>query len=190
MITREKFDFIKEKYGHHASWAVWAEPADTSKTNMGDLTILDPEINKDLLFQLNPNIILVALNFSMEVKHEPWGNFHSDGQHRQDYKARYALKDSQYWGGYMTDILKDYPELESGKVMAYLRKNPSFELKNVKSFLQELKDLDSKNPIIIAFGSIVYEILKKNLPDHNIQKITHYAHHVNLEKYREEVLKL
>jgi len=83
MITREKFDFIKEKYGHHASWAVWAEPADTSKTNMGDLTILDPEINKDLLSQLNPNIILVALNFSMEVKLEPWGNFHSDGQHRQ-----------------------------------------------------------------------------------------------------------
>jgi len=24
MITREKFDFIKDKYGHYASWAIWS----------------------------------------------------------------------------------------------------------------------------------------------------------------------
>jgi len=23
MITREKFDFMKSKYGHFSSWAVW-----------------------------------------------------------------------------------------------------------------------------------------------------------------------
>ena len=48
MITREKFDFVKKKYGPVASWAIWAHEDGIPTSNMGDLTVLDPEINKNL----------------------------------------------------------------------------------------------------------------------------------------------
>jgi len=187
MITREKFDFIKEKHGKYASWAIWKHEDEKPKSNMGDLLVLDPNINKNLLSEINPNVILVALNFSMEVDHESFGNFHSDGAHRQDYKTRYALRDSQFWGGYMTDIIKNYPEKESGNVVKYLNSHKDFEQENIEFFRQELRDLGTGNPTIIAFGGTVFNILKRNLPEFKILKISHYAHFISKEKLREEV---
>ena len=37
LIEQEKFDFIKEKYALHASWAVWAQQGEKPKSNMDDL---------------------------------------------------------------------------------------------------------------------------------------------------------
>ena len=60
MITREKFDSIKEKYGRVASWAIWAHEDEEPKSNMGDLTVLDPEINKNtILLWAIPLILFV-----------------------------------------------------------------------------------------------------------------------------------
>ena len=39
MVSREKFEFIKNKYGHWTSWAIWPEASDTPKSNVGDLSI-------------------------------------------------------------------------------------------------------------------------------------------------------
>ena len=186
MITREKFDFIKGKYDKHASWAVWAKQGDTPKSNMGDLIVLDPEINKNLLSELDPNVILVGLNFSEDVNHKPFENFHAGGKF-QDYKTRYALRDSPYWGGYMTDILKDYPEKDSKKVNTHLKKHPALEQQNITKFRQEITDIGATNPLLVAFGNIVYNILKRNLADFEIVKIPHYANYVAKEKYREQV---
>ena len=38
----EKFNFIKEKYGHCASWAIWKEVGATPKSNMGDSLVFTP----------------------------------------------------------------------------------------------------------------------------------------------------
>ena len=62
MITTEKFKFIKEKYGLHASWAVWAHAGDRPKSNMGDLSIFG---KPNIELELNSEIVLVALNFSV-----------------------------------------------------------------------------------------------------------------------------
>jgi len=186
LITREKFDFIKGKYDKHASWAVWAKQGDTPKSNMGDLIVLDPEINKNLLSELDPNVILVGLNFSEDVNHKPFENFHAGGKF-QDYKTRYALRDSPYWGGYMTDILKDYPEKDSKKVNTHLKKHPELEQQNITKFRQEITDIGATKPLLVAFGNIVYDILKRNLADFEIVKIPHYANYVAKEKYREQV---
>ena len=48
MISEEKFYFIKEKYQFYSSWAVWAEQGDKPKSNVGDLSVLDPKQNKNL----------------------------------------------------------------------------------------------------------------------------------------------
>jgi len=160
MITREKFEFILKKYGHWASWAVWAEQEPNKpKSKLGDLTILDPQKNKSLLEEINPNVVLVALNFSDGAVNYPLGNFHTDNPHNTAFKLRYALKNTPLWGGYITDIIKDYDQKESAQVVSYLKANKSVVKKNVEIFREELKDLESKNPIIIALGSDVYEIL-------------------------------
>ena len=77
---------------------------------MGDLTVLDPEINKNLLSQLNPNVVLVALNFSQGSVEHPFGNFHSNYPRAHDFKTRFALRDTPFWGANMTDIIKDYDD--------------------------------------------------------------------------------
>ncbi|SVD45636.1 uncharacterized protein METZ01_LOCUS398490 [marine metagenome] len=186
MITREKFDSIKKKYSRVASWAIWAHEDEEPKSNMGDLTVLDPEINKNLLSELNPNVVLVALNFSEDVNHKPFENFHAGGKF-QDYKTRYALRDSPYWGGYMTDIIKNHPEKKSGELVKYLKTHPDEVQSNVESFRQELRDIGAEKPTLIAFGIPAHTILKRNLSEFEIRKITHYAHRINKEKYREEV---
>ena len=187
MITREKFDFIKEKYGYVASWAIWAKQGDTPKSNMGDMSVLDPDIDKNLLSKLNPNIVLVALNFAADTEHKVWEVFHKYRRYGTDFKTRFALRDTQLWGAYMTDILKNYPEVDSLKVLAHLKKHPELEQKNVESFRQELKDIGSENPRLIAFGDTVHKILKKNLAEFEIIKIPHYAHQMSKETYREKV---
>ncbi len=188
MISPEKFDFIKKKYGLHASWAIWAEEGTTPTSNIGDMSILDPKINKNLLSELNQDIVLVALNFSIDVKHEPWENFHTSRTHGTDFKIRYALRGTKLCGAYMTDILKDYPEMDSHKVRAHLKKHPELEQKNIEFFRQELKDIGAENPRIIAFGNVVFDILKRNLENRfQINKIPHYAHYMSKEEYREKV---
>jgi len=37
MITREKFDFIKEKYSHFVSWAVWAHEDEKLKSRVRNM---------------------------------------------------------------------------------------------------------------------------------------------------------
>ena len=186
MIAKKKVNFLREKYGKHASWAIWAEAGIKPKDNMGDLTVFDIEINKNLLSELNPDIILVALNFSESVNLKPFENFHAGGKF-QDYKTRFALKNSPLWGGYMTDILKDFPEKYSNNVYSYLRKHPKIEDENIHKFRQEIQDVGSENPLLVAFGEIVHKILIRNMQDFKIIKIPHYAHQISKEKYREKV---
>ena len=78
-----------------------------------------------------------------------------------DYKIRYALKDTMFWGAYMTDIIKDFEEKISGKVRTYLKENKEFEEENVSYFLQELDDIGSINPTLVAFGNDTHSILEE-----------------------------
>ena len=186
----ERFNKIKEKYQYYASWAVWAEGT-LPMENVGDLSVLDPTLNPQLLEQLNPNIVLVALNIAAADIEEPWENFHSSWHHAQDYKIRYAVRDTPLWGAYMTDIIKDHPELVAANVHAHLAHNPDVLHQNVENFKQELKDIGAKKPKLIAFGNVVCDILIDNLADEfEIFSITHYSHFINRDTYRNEVLEL
>lgn len=94
MIDPTTFEFIKEKYGSYASWAIWADPGEKPKDNVGDMSIFNIQTNSALLQQINPNIILVGLNISRGVIKHPLGNFHDPRPDAMDFKIRYALKDS------------------------------------------------------------------------------------------------
>lgn len=64
MISRQKFDDIKRKYEEAGSWAVWAEAGEKPKSNIGDITVLDPGLNPLLLDIIQTNVIIVGLNLS------------------------------------------------------------------------------------------------------------------------------
>ena len=88
----------------------------------------------------------------------------------------------------MTDVIKDLNEASSRKVMKYLRDNKSFEEENLGVFRKELEDLGATDPTIVAFGKDAYSILERNLGDkHRLVRITHYAHYINRDRYREQV---
>ena len=186
----EKFEFIKNKYQFWSSWAVWAEEGDSPKSNVSDLSVLNPEVNPKLLDDLNPNIVLVALNVSRGDISEPFANFHDARPEATDFKIRYATKDTNLWGAYMTDIIKDHEEKISGKVRKFLIDNQNFEKENIDFFLNELSDIGANNPTLIAFGNDTFDILQRNLREEfTILKIPHYAVYTGKEKYRGQVAK-
>ena len=188
MLSQEKFEFIKKKYGHYASWAVWADFGDKPKDNMGYLSIFDIHTNPNLLEQLQPNVILCGLNISRGVIEFPLANFHDVRPEAMDFKIRFALKGSPFWGAYMTDIIKDFEQKISGKVISYLKNDKSFEKQNIKVFREEINDLGIDSPTIIAFGRDAYSILNRNFKkEFKIIKIPHYSHFISKENYRKEV---
>lgn len=190
MITKELYLSIAKQYGEFCSWAVWADQGAKPKSNIGDMNIFDIAKNPNLLAQLNPNVIMVGLNFSRNIIKEKFVNFHDSASEGQDYKIRYAFKNTKYYGAYMTDIIKDFEELISGKVVQYLRLNKEFELQNIRLFEQELLDLGAKDPLIIAFGTVTYEILYKHFRNkYRLIKVPHYSNYISKEDYKDEVAK-
>ena len=186
-ITLERFKKITEKYGNMSSWAVWKriEEDQPPKKGMGDISFFENP-SKKLLKTLNPNIVLVSLNISKGIP-RVFGNWHPDYSSAQDYKLRYALQDTPFWGSYMTDIIKNHPEMDSKKLIDDLKKTPGLAQKNIDNFIQELKDIGAKNPILIAQGGATFKILKKYLKDkYRIFKVTHYSAFMKKEQLREE----
>ena len=186
MITRERFDLIKKNWGEIASWAVWAEMGATPRTNIGDLTIFKRE---EILETLNPKILFVGLNISRDdlKDREPFANFHSNYGHAQEYKLRQVLKGTRLWGGYLTDIIKDHPDINSANVLKKLKEDPDIEIKNVERFKREINDLGVERPIIIALGGAAHKILSRNFKQLIVVKMTHFSARVKLEKYKSEV---
>ena len=192
MITEEEYNSISDKYGYVCSWAYWAEADEKPKSNISNMEVFDLNKNLQLLHTLHTDIVMVALNFSREVAFEkPFMNFHDANPHGQDYKIRYAFRDTEFYGAYMTDIIKNFPMLNSKDVLSHLKKNPEVVQSQIDSFREELKFIKSNKPTILAFGKDTFNILNKGLLvteyTHLIQ-ITHYSHHISKEKYREESL--
>jgi len=190
-ISLELFKSIESNFGSVASWALWESPGETPKSNIGDMDILDPNKNPNLLECLNPNVVMVGLNFSRTIQLEKaFQNFHDKSPYANDFKIRYAFENSPYYGAYMTDIIKNLEMVSSNDVLVYLKSNPTIIMENIEVFKMELKAIGSNKPLILALGSdafnILYENLDNNLYSHLI-KITHYSHRISKEAYRDEV---
>lgn len=187
MISIEKFVEIRERYGHFASWAIWTDEKVNPKDNIGDLSVLNPDTNLRLLRLLHGNSILLELNISRRIE-RPFGNFHDPRPTATDFKIRYALKDTSYWGSYMTDIVKDFEEKVSGRVMSFLRSNKDFEQDNIRTLRKEIELLGFSNPVLVTFGKDAEKIAKRNLgKEFRIFGIPHYANYISKEDYRMQV---
>lgn len=189
MLDKQRFEFMTHKYGKCSSWAVWAVESLRSKDNVGDLSIFDPVNIDNLLPLLQPQFVFIGLNFAERNVNKPLANFHDPSSHAMDYKIRYALKDTQFYGAYLTDVIKGFHENNSKSTMKYLQKNPHVEKENINLLEEEISDLGVSNPVLIAFGIDSYKILQRNLSrKYKILKILHYSHHISKVNYRVEVL--
>lgn len=192
-ISKELYDKLRESFGMYSSWAVWADAEDGKpKSNIGDMSIFN---DPNLLNKLNDRYIFVGLNaaeheYEKESECQPWNAFHSsDNKRQQDYKLRYALMGTNYWGSYMTDILKEYKKTNSRDVEKYIKglDNVFQDDKYIGGFIKEL-ELFETPPTLIAMGNSVEKILKRYFSNYDIVKIQHYASWIGKEKYREKVL--
>ena len=189
MIDAARYDFIKQRHGAYGSWAVWAPPTSTPKSNMGDLTVLDELVNHTLFETLNPGVVMIGLNISREF-HKPFRNFHDPSPRANDFKIRYAFHDTPFWGAYMTDVIKGFVEPVSGKLLDYLRRHPGFVCTHVNTLRAELLDLGHPKPLILAFGRAVHGLLDENLRAEDFSalvSLTHYSHRISKEAYRDSV---
>ena len=208
MLDRKTYRLMKRKYGDDASWAVWCPQTDKKapKSNMGNMAWAKDE--EKLCSELNPNFVFVGLNKSKRPKEKsedensnakiPWKNFHSGYSRGNSYKLRYALKDTPFWGAYMTDIIKEIPDKDSNKVVQAIKTNSKKLVpkltkvtieRNRKKFEAELSLLGG-NPVLVAFGNDAYKFIKPLEGKYKIEKLPHYSSRDNIpkEEYREIVL--
>jgi len=190
MIDGQQFENIKRNHGSYASWAVWADASDKAKSNMGEISHFK---NESVLGFLKNNIVMVGLNLSSSgPSSEPFLNFHSRNPRANDFKIRYAFKDSLYYGAYMTDIIKTRVEVVAKNVMRYLKEHPKAIEENLETFREEMQDLKATAPVILSFGKDTYSLLNKNLNRNEYSKLirlTHYSHRISKETYKETVFK-
>lgn len=191
MISQQNYNELLKKFWDVASWAMWKKPiGNCPKSNVGNLAVFNAP---DLLEKINTGFVFVGLNGS--GKHEDylesdkaWFNFHSDSPRGHDYKLRYALYGTPLWGSYITDIIKYYQEVDSSKVVSYVRNNSEVLKENIEAFREELNLLGGR-PVIVALGGAAYDFLRENLgKEYKIIKVKHYSFTIGKEKYREEML--
>ena len=191
MINKQSYNDLLKKFWDVASWAIWMKPErNRPKSNVGNLSVFD---DPDLLEKINTGFVFVGLNGSgvhndyLELNNA-WFNFHSASPRGNDYKLRYALYGTPLWGSYITDIIKYYPEVDSGKVIQYVKNNPSVLQQNIVAFREELRLLGGQ-PVIVALGGAAYDFLIENLgQEYKIVKVKHFSYTIGKEKYREEIL--
>ena len=193
MITRENYEILRSQYGSVSSWAVWRPAGATVKSNTESLAwVNDP----DLLQILNTGFVFVGLNGSSTHGeqnghvYEDWANFHSGYAYQNDFKLRYALQGTRYWGSYITDVIKHFSEVDSNKVSSYLNRHPEVVRSNIEELKNELSYLGGR-PVLVSMGDKTYQILKGYLGnEYKIVKIKHYSFTINKDDYRTEVLQI
>jgi len=192
MVEKDQYERLRQRFGKYSSWAIWKNPdPDRPASNTEDMTVFDDE---ELLEKIHTNYIFIGLNAAMhdEINAEDWGAFHSkDTKKQRDYKLRYALKDTEYWGAYITDVIKGYNETNVSEVIKATRNDPNL-LRESKELLKEELEIIGGYPVLVALGGTTYQILKNmrdDLPSiADIIKAPHFSQRISKEKYRARLL--
>ena len=183
----ENGKLVEDVYGkpiNFASWGNWKKRTSYSKVTS------NLEFSDELLQGLQPNIVFCGLNVSTDVEPGNWNNFH-----KKDDSGNSNLRDSiigtRLRGAYLTDLIKFYPETDSGKVESHF-KNKNGELEcHAGWFVKEMIQLKeffwkAKLPlIIIVMGEAAKELFntaeienklrKEKFDDVKVYFVRHYS---------------
>lgn len=188
-ISNDALEGISEKFGWCSSWAVWADVGEKPKSNVGDLSIFNFNKNPNIRDIIHSNYVAVGLNISGGKDFATFSNFHSPNPSGQDYKLRFAFHGTPLWGCYLTDILKNFPEVDSSKVAKFIRNNPEELQPHFDLFREEIKLLGAENSVFLGLGSLATQLVRQALPiGGKVIPLRHYSDYVSKEKYRDGVL--
>lgn len=172
-MNKEQYEILKEKFGHIASFTIWSSPIHGEKSNTSNLELLEKE---DLNSYIQTSYVFVdyksstGYNQRRDGKNIAWMNFHSDKARQNDYKLRYALKDTPLWASYITPLCKEHSMEE-----------------NLRILTEELSYFE--NPTLIALGGNVYKELRSHFQDqYKIIVIKHPSFEIKLDEYRQEII--
>ena len=191
MISRSLYEKMLLKHGEYGSWAVWEAQGVRPKSNMGSQNVFNFETNPKLLDSLRNDVVMDGLNFSRDISESPpFANFHDERPYANDFKIRYAFAGTEYYGAYMTDVLKNLVILDAHSVQRHIKRNPNVVKSNMEAFAEELQDLEAERPMLLAFGRDAHGLLLNHL-DPNLYSrlipLTHYSHQIGKEKYAAQV---
>ena len=181
---------LRENRNYEGSWAIWAPEGPHATDGIGDLTIFDaPNIHE----RLNGDFVFVALNTSDQengqVGRAIWGNFHSRDAHARDFMLRRALKDTEFWGSYITDALKHVRETKGSRVVSQIRRHPD-ELARQKILFLEEMSVFGNMPTLVAFGEktriVLEELYRLSDEGWRVISVPHYS--APSPQYRETVI--
>lgn len=190
-ITRERFDAIKNAWGHVGSWAVWADAAPGAgvKSGIGDLSVLDPDTNPALLHTVTGDVVMLGINGSDAHGTRTFGNFHDPSPRANHFKLRFAYRGTPYWGAYLTDAFKNLPAYGAKRTIDYVRTHPDVARQQLGRLREELCALGSDDPLLIAFGRDLHALLIEQWgAEYRIVGVPHYAHFLSKENYRAQAL--
>jgi hypothetical protein len=155
---------------------------------LDDLSIFDLNHRDDILETIHARFVLVALNVSQNPGTPPWSNFHSG---KRDFMLRDAVMGTALWGSYLTDIIKNLPEKNSGTVAKYLKDKPEVLDCNIECFRRELEAIGAAEPILVALGGTTGDILRKAFgTEYRICQMHHYSGSVTRDKLRWQALQI
>ena len=189
-IELAAFQHIERAYWKSSSWGIWAAQGDAVKSNVGDLSVFDFTTAPQNFQLLHNNFVVVGLNISTNNIHEKFQNFHSASPRAHDYKLRYAFMDTPVWGCYMTDILKDYPEVDSSKVKRAVIGGSADINNHFRIFNEEIEVLSAKGAVFVGLGGLATELMRKALPSSaKIVGVRHYSDwRISKEQYRSDFI--
>lgn len=191
-ISDLEYKFKNEKleedvYGkpiNFASWGNWRTPDSKVTSNL--------EFSNELLQGLQPNIVFCGLNVSTDVEPGNWNNFHKKGD-RGNSNLRDSIIGTRLQGAYLTDLIKFYPETDSGIVERHFKNNKGELERHAGWFVKEMIQLkeffwknNSKLPlIIIVMGNRAQELFntaeiekklrKEKFDDVKVYFVRHYS---------------
>ena len=162
---------IKKIYGQVGSWALWS---DSGTSDTSDLSIFNTSKNSNLLNILHTRVVFVALNISGPIdKSRPFGNFHGG---KRDFMLRDAIEGTPLKGGYMTDIIKFHPEINSSAVARFFSQHPNKLNEHFATFRRELDDIKAtQETSIIALGNLAHDLIQQADLTNPLFKLTHYS---------------
>jgi len=173
---------LKQEFGKCGSWAIWGENGEIEK-------IIKNENFESLI---KPNIIFMGFNASYDLKKEgDWKNYHSELRHKKKFtwkrehcrKLAEVLQEDEFEvlkGAYMTDIIKNHYDSDSGIMAGKIKKDKTIIEENEQSLKKEMELLSKISRadkfLVICMGDASFKETKKTIKD-NIYKIYHYANY-------------
>lgn len=188
----KNFNQLEKEFGQVGSWAIWEKPDKQAKSNTSDMSVFESPNFRE---QIKTDLVFIGLNQAIHERKDgykgSWANFHSDDIKRQnDFKLRYALMDTPYWGSYITDVIKSHFDTLSTNVIKDISQKEIPVEEHIQVLRREL-DLLGGKPVLVALGGAVYNILNEHLADdYKIIKVYHYSHWISKENYREHLLEI